>query len=73
MPPTNYLKKNNISANWTDARWFYYMTEKNIPKVYVTDSNFRSATHTLLATPQGLNIIELSTDTIWKQTLAAFK
>jgi hypothetical protein len=73
LPPTEYLKKNNVGYNWNDARWLYYMTEVKIPKRYLSDSNFRQATHTLIASEQGLNLVALSDSSIWKQTLERFK
>lgn len=73
LPPTEYLKKNNIGYNWTDARWLYYMTEVKIPKRTLSDYNFRQATHTLIASEQGLNLVALSDSSIWKQTLELFK
>ena len=73
IPPTEYLKKKNIGYNWADTRWLYYMTETKIPKRALSDSNFRQATHTLIASEQGLNLIALSNDSIWNQTLERFK
>ena len=73
LPPTEYLKKNNVGYNWTDSRWLYYMTETKIPKRTLLDSNFREATHTLIASEQGLSLVALSDSNTWKQTLELFK
>lgn len=78
LPPKAYFMtiapEYKDMLQWLDPRWFYYMSDKKVPVVLITDTLVKTATHTILLDKNtGFSLQEIRNSSIKDTLIANFK